>query len=150
MSRVKDKAVLITGGGSGIGAATGELVCAEGGRAMLVDANAEALANTRKAIVERIPGAQVATFVADVAEANEADHAVKQALEVFGQRFNAQLFGGRGSEPCRVASGRQRQFGRRRQLLQSGASGVAQEPPREHRQRLVVLRSGRTQRHGSV
>ena len=85
MTRVKDKVVLITGGGSGIGAATGELVCAEGGRAMLVDANAEALASTKKAIVERVPGAQVAIFVADVAEADAADRAVKLALETFGQ-----------------------------------------------------------------
>ena len=52
---------------------------------MLVDANAEALASTRKAIVERVPGAQVAVFVADVAEADAADRAVKQALETFGQ-----------------------------------------------------------------
>ncbi len=85
MNRVKDKVVLITGGGSGIGAATGELVCAEGGSAMLVDANADALASTRKAIAERVPGAQVAVFAADVAEADAADRAVKQALETFGQ-----------------------------------------------------------------
>jgi 2-hydroxycyclohexanecarboxyl-CoA dehydrogenase len=85
MLRLKDKAVLITGGGAGIGAETAELVCAEGGRAMLVDANAEALANTSKAIVDRIPGARVATFVADVAETNKADRAVELALEAFGQ-----------------------------------------------------------------
>jgi meso-butanediol dehydrogenase/(S,S)-butanediol dehydrogenase/diacetyl reductase len=85
MGRVKDKVVLITGGGAGIGAATGQLVCAEGGMTMLVDANAEALAGTKKAIAEQIPGAHVVTFVADVAEANEADHAVKQTVEAFGR-----------------------------------------------------------------
>jgi meso-butanediol dehydrogenase/(S,S)-butanediol dehydrogenase/diacetyl reductase len=85
MSRVKDKVVLITGGGAGIGAATGQLVCAEGGMAMLVDANAEALAGTKKTIAEQIPNAHVATFVADVAEANEADHAVKRTVEAFGR-----------------------------------------------------------------
>ena len=85
MNRIKDKAVIITGGGSGIGAATGELVCAEGGLVMLVDANAEALDITKAAIVNGIPDARVATFVADVAEADQAHRAVKQALEAFGQ-----------------------------------------------------------------
>lgn len=85
MNRVKDKVVFITGGGSGIGAATGELVCAEGGNAMLIDANAESLANTTRAIVDKIPGAHVATFVADVADASEAVRAVDRALEEFDQ-----------------------------------------------------------------
>lgn len=85
MNRVQGKAVLITGGGSGIGAATGELVCAEGGKVLLVDANAAALASTTKAIVDRIPSARVASFVADVAEAREATRAVERALEELGQ-----------------------------------------------------------------
>ena len=85
MNRIKDKAVMITGGGSGIGAATGELVCAEGGRVMLVDTDAEALDTTKAAIVNGISGARVATFVADVAEADEAHRAVEQALGAFGQ-----------------------------------------------------------------
>jgi 2-hydroxycyclohexanecarboxyl-CoA dehydrogenase len=85
MKRVEGKVALITGGGSGIGAATGELVCAEGGMAVLVDANAAALANTAKAIAERLPGAQVSTFVADVADAGEAVRAVEHALQSFGR-----------------------------------------------------------------
>jgi 2-hydroxycyclohexanecarboxyl-CoA dehydrogenase len=85
MNRVKGKVVLITGGGSGIGAATGELVCAEGGNAMLIDANAESLANTTKTIVDQLPDAHVATFVADVAQASEAIRAVECALEEFGR-----------------------------------------------------------------
>jgi 2-hydroxycyclohexanecarboxyl-CoA dehydrogenase len=84
MNRVEGKVVLITGGGSGIGAATAELVCAEGGKAMLVDADAGALADTTKAIVDRIPCARVATFAADVAEAAAATRAVERALEQFG------------------------------------------------------------------
>jgi 2-hydroxycyclohexanecarboxyl-CoA dehydrogenase len=85
MNRVERKVVLITGGGSGIGAATGELVCAEGGKVLLVDANAAALASTTRAIVDQIPGARVATFVADVAQAPKAARAVERALEEFGQ-----------------------------------------------------------------
>ena len=85
MNRMMDKVALITGGGSGIGAATGQLVCAEGGKAILVDANAEALAGTKEAIAGKIPGAHVATFVANVAEPDQADRAVKQALDAFGR-----------------------------------------------------------------
>lgn len=85
MHRVKGKVALITGGGSGIGAATGELVCAEGGMAMLVDASPDALASTTKAIVEQVPGARVMTFVADVADEGEAARAVARTLSEFGQ-----------------------------------------------------------------
>jgi meso-butanediol dehydrogenase/(S,S)-butanediol dehydrogenase/diacetyl reductase len=85
MNRVKDKVVLITGGGSGIGAATARLVCAEGGKAMLVDASGEALEKTSTAIINELPEAQVATFVADVAEAADALRAVERTLERFGQ-----------------------------------------------------------------
>jgi 2-hydroxycyclohexanecarboxyl-CoA dehydrogenase len=85
MNRVEGKAALITGGGAGIGAATGELICAEGGMALLVDANAQALAGTMKAIAQRVPGARVSTFAADVADAGEAARAVEQALKTFGR-----------------------------------------------------------------
>jgi 2-hydroxycyclohexanecarboxyl-CoA dehydrogenase len=85
MNRVEGKAALITGGGAGIGAATGELICAEGGMALLVDANAQALAGTMKAIAQRVPGARVSTFAADVADAGEAARAVEHALQTFGR-----------------------------------------------------------------
>src|SRR5262249_47313742 len=85
MNRVEGKAALITGGGAGIGAATGELICAEGGMALLVDANAEALAVTMKAIAQRVPGARVSTFAADVADASAAVRAVEHALQTFGR-----------------------------------------------------------------
>src|SRR5262249_59972157 len=85
MNRVEGKAALITGGGAGVGAATGELICAEGGMALLVDANADALASTMKAIAQRVPGARVSTFAADVADASAAMRAVEHALQTFGR-----------------------------------------------------------------
>jgi 2-hydroxycyclohexanecarboxyl-CoA dehydrogenase len=85
MNRVEGKVALVTGGGAGIGAATGELICAEGGMAVLVDANADALAGTVKAISQRVPGARVASFVADVADAKEAVRAAAHALDAFGR-----------------------------------------------------------------
>ena len=85
MNRVEGKAALITGGGAGIGAATGELICAEGGMALLVDADARALTGTMQAIAERVPRARVLTFAADVADANAAARAVEHALQTFGR-----------------------------------------------------------------
>jgi 2-hydroxycyclohexanecarboxyl-CoA dehydrogenase len=85
MNRVAGKVALITGGGAGIGAATGELICAEGGMAVLVDANADALAGTMKAIAKRVPGARVSSFAADVADPKEAVRAAEHALEAFGR-----------------------------------------------------------------
>jgi 2-hydroxycyclohexanecarboxyl-CoA dehydrogenase len=85
MNRVEGKAALITGGGAGIGAATGELICAEGGMALLVDADARALAGTMQAIAERVPRARISTFAADVADADAATRAVERALQTFGR-----------------------------------------------------------------
>jgi 2-hydroxycyclohexanecarboxyl-CoA dehydrogenase len=85
MNRVEGKAALITGGGAGIGAATGELICAEGGMALLVDADARALAGTMQGIAERVPRARVSTFAADVADADAAARVVEHALQTFGR-----------------------------------------------------------------
>jgi 2-hydroxycyclohexanecarboxyl-CoA dehydrogenase len=84
MNRVAGKVAMITGGGSGIGAATAKLFCAEGGKVMLIDANPEGLAMTQKEIAERILGVQVATFLADISDAVAAPRAVVQTLESFG------------------------------------------------------------------
>ena len=52
---------------------------------MLIDVNADSLANTTRAIVDQTPDAHVTTFVGDVAQASEAIRAVECALEEFGQ-----------------------------------------------------------------
>src|SRR5947209_2379971 len=85
MTRLFNKAALITGGGGGIGAATARIFCAEGAAVTLVDANAEALARTVEAIGAQVPGARVATFVADVSDADQAAQAVQQALQAYGR-----------------------------------------------------------------
>lgn len=85
MNRVADKVALITGGGSGIGAATARIFCAEGGKVMLVDANQAGLADTQKDIRDCIPDAQVAGFLADVSDADMALRAVEKTLEIFAR-----------------------------------------------------------------
>jgi meso-butanediol dehydrogenase/(S,S)-butanediol dehydrogenase/diacetyl reductase len=85
LNRLADKVALITGGGSGIGAAAGALFCSEGAGVMLVDMNAEGLAGTSLKIREQSSGARVATFMADVADARAATRAVESALDAFGR-----------------------------------------------------------------
>jgi len=85
MNRVAGKVALITGGGSGIGAATARIICAEGGRVILVDASGEGLVDTEKDIREGVPGAQVATFLADVRDADKATRAVEETLQKFSR-----------------------------------------------------------------
>jgi 2-hydroxycyclohexanecarboxyl-CoA dehydrogenase len=85
MNRVADKVALITGGGSGIGAATARIFCAEGGKVMLVDANPEGLTKSQKEIAEQVLHAQAATFLADVSDAAAAVRAVAQTLASFGR-----------------------------------------------------------------
>jgi 2-hydroxycyclohexanecarboxyl-CoA dehydrogenase len=81
--RLHGKAALITGGGGGIGAATARLFCKEGAAVMLVDASAEALARTSVSIHEQMPDARIEHLVADVAQAEQAVVAVRQALSAF-------------------------------------------------------------------
>jgi 2-hydroxycyclohexanecarboxyl-CoA dehydrogenase len=83
MNRVAGKVALITGGGSGIGAATARIFCAEGGKVMLVDASEQGLADTQKDILDRIPGAQVASFLTDVGDAAKATRAVEETVARF-------------------------------------------------------------------
>lgn len=85
MDRVAGKIALITGGGSGIGAATARIFCAEGGKVMLVDANQEGLVDSQKDILDRVPGAEVATFLADVSDADKATRAVEETLRNFSR-----------------------------------------------------------------
>lgn len=85
MNRLASKVALITGGGAGIGAATARVFCSEGAAVMLVDADADALARTSRAIIEALPDARVATFTADIADGALALHAVQACNERFGQ-----------------------------------------------------------------
>src|SRR5262249_50323694 len=84
MNRLAGKAALVTGGGSGIGAATGALFCSQGAAVMLVDSNEAALAKTAALIREQLADPHLSTFVADVADAAAAVRAVERTVELFG------------------------------------------------------------------
>jgi 2-hydroxycyclohexanecarboxyl-CoA dehydrogenase len=84
MTRLAGKSALITGGGGGIGAACARIFCAQGAAVTLVDASAQALSRTAAAIGDQFPQARVATFVADVSDADQAAAAVQQAVQAHG------------------------------------------------------------------
>jgi meso-butanediol dehydrogenase/(S,S)-butanediol dehydrogenase/diacetyl reductase len=85
MNRLADRTALVTGGGAGIGAATGLLFCAESAAVMLVDSNPDTLKSTVETIKREIPGARVAGFVADVSDEARAAAAVSEILDAFGR-----------------------------------------------------------------
>lgn len=80
MSSLDDKVVLITGGARGIGAATAKRLVSKGARVVLVDLDAQALADTADEI-----GKNVATAVGDVCELESMERAVQSAIDAFGQ-----------------------------------------------------------------
>ena len=84
MKRLDGKVALITGGGAGIGAATGRIFAAEGAAVILVDRNPAALQKTVNAIRAEVEGARVAFYAADVADAAEAEQAVALGIQSFG------------------------------------------------------------------
>ncbi len=85
MDRLKGKVALVTGGGAGIGAATGRIFCAEGAAVVLVDVDGEALESTARAIREAVKGAQVTHFAANVADAGAAAKAVANGVKAYGR-----------------------------------------------------------------
>lgn len=85
MNRLAGKSALITGGAAGIGAAMAELFCSEGAAVTLIDMDAAMLVQTRAAIKQKVPGARVAHFAANVADADASHVAVAHALAAHGQ-----------------------------------------------------------------
>lgn len=71
---------MITGGASGLGAATAAMLIEAGANVALVDLNAEALQQQVSAL-----GAQARAYVADIADEQQASAAVSSARNDFGQ-----------------------------------------------------------------
>ncbi|MET0613707.1 MAG: 3-hydroxyacyl-CoA dehydrogenase [Pseudomonas caspiana] len=76
---IRDKVFLVSGGASGLGAATAQMLVNAGARVVLADLNAEALATQTDKM-----GANVRAVVTDVSQEASAQAAVQACIEAFG------------------------------------------------------------------
>lgn len=79
---LKDQAVLVTGGGSGLGAALCEQLAGRGARVLAVDLKEEAARQTAQKLAEA--GHRVEALACDVSQPDQAEHAVRHIVDRFG------------------------------------------------------------------
>jgi 2-hydroxycyclohexanecarboxyl-CoA dehydrogenase len=82
--RMAGRVAVVTGGGGGIGEATGRLFAEEGGAVALVDRDRSAVERAAAGIGAAVPGSRVLALAADVAQESEARGAVDEAARRFG------------------------------------------------------------------
>jgi meso-butanediol dehydrogenase/(S,S)-butanediol dehydrogenase/diacetyl reductase len=78
------RVALVTGGGGGIGEATGRLFAEEGAAVALVDADEQAVEAAAAAIARDVPGASMIALAADLSREAEAARAVETAVTRLG------------------------------------------------------------------
>ena len=80
--RLKDKVAIVTGGGSGLGAAGALALAREGAKVVVSDIKPDAAEATAAAI--RAAGGAAVAIVADVSEAASCERLVREAIAAFG------------------------------------------------------------------
>lgn len=85
MNNLKDKVMLITGGGSGLGQATAYRLAREGAKLVLVDINENGLKETKDHIDQEYPGVSVLTVVANVAKEADVENYVQATMDAYGR-----------------------------------------------------------------
>jgi 2-hydroxycyclohexanecarboxyl-CoA dehydrogenase len=83
-ARMASRVALVTGGGGGIGAATGQLFAEEAAAVALVDVDGGAAERAAEAIRAAVPGAAVLPLGGDVAQEGEARRVVDVTVARFG------------------------------------------------------------------
>lgn len=80
--QLNGKVALVTGGGSGIGAATAKLFGAQGARVAVLDHTRENAQKTAEAIQQA--GGQALVVTADIAEPAQVEQAIRQVIDKWG------------------------------------------------------------------
>lgn len=83
MGRLQDKVAIITGGNSGVGAATALLFAKEGAK-VVISARRQAQLDEVAAKI-REAGGEVTTVVTDISKREDADNLIAKAVEAYGQ-----------------------------------------------------------------
>ena len=83
MERLKDKVVIITGGNSGVGAATAKLLASEGAKVVITARRAAALEEVAKEI--EAAGGTVLAVPTDISKPGDAENLVEKTMEKFGK-----------------------------------------------------------------
>jgi len=82
--RLDGKIAMITGGGSGIGAATARLFCREGARVALVDIDRKKVEEEAAQLSHEILSSWILPIMADVSSREQTNEAVSRAVAEFG------------------------------------------------------------------
>ena len=82
MGRVGGKACIVTGAGSGIGAATAVRLAEEGGRIVCADLNGDSAKQTAASIVES--GGEAIAFTVDVSDSAQCDALIAECVKNYG------------------------------------------------------------------
>lgn len=82
---MKNKAIIITGAGMGLGFAAAKELASKGANLTLVDYNEASLENVKQEISQAFPGAKIITVVADVSDETAVKNYVDETVKAFGR-----------------------------------------------------------------
>ncbi|MBK9270952.1 MAG: SDR family oxidoreductase [Saprospiraceae bacterium] len=82
---MKNKVIIITGAGLGLGYATAKELASKGANLALVDYNEKSLATAKMEISKEFPDVKIITFVADVSNEESVKNYVDETVRTFGR-----------------------------------------------------------------